>query len=68
MSASSVPHPTDKEAAEAVVARQPADASFQSIIRELAYAELVRRGLADCDAGRTISDDELRRRMSLWQK
>ena len=43
------------------------DASFQSILRELAYAEMVRRGLADSDAGRTVPDAEFRRRISSWQ-
>ncbi len=68
MSASSFPHLSDKEAAEAVLANQPADTSLPEIIRALAYAEMVRRGLADCDAGNSISDDELRRRMTSWQK
>ena len=67
MSTSSMPSPSDKEAAADVVARQPEDASFQLILRELAYAELVRRGLADSDAGRTIADAEFRRRISSWQ-
>ena len=68
MSASSLPHLSDKEAAEAVLASQPADSSLPEIIRALAYAEMVRRGLADCDAANVISDDELRRRMASWQK
>ncbi len=67
MSTSATPSPSDKEAAAEVVARQPDDATFQAILRELAYAEIVRRGLADSDAGRTIPDDELRRRIHSWQ-
>jgi predicted transcriptional regulator len=67
MSTSATPFPSDKEAAAEVVARQPEDASFQSILRELAYAEMVRRGLVDSDAGRTVPDAELRRRISSWR-
>ena len=67
MSTSATPSPSDKQAAADVVARQPEDASFQLILRELAYAEMVRRGLADSDAGRTVPDAEFRRRISSWQ-
>ncbi len=66
MSASTTPSPSDKEAAAEVVARQPDDATFQAILRELAYAEMVRRGLADSDSEQTITDDELRRRINKW--
>lgn len=67
MSTSATPFPSDKEAAADVVARQPADATFQSILRELAYADMVRRGVADSDSGRTLPDDEFRRRINSWQ-
>ncbi len=68
MSTSSPPPLSDKDAAADIIARQPSDASFQSILRELAYAEMVRRGLADSEAERTISNTELRQRISKWQK
>ncbi|MDV6028771.1 hypothetical protein [Planctomycetes bacterium TBK1r] len=68
MSTSSIPPLSDKDAAADIIARQPSDASFQSILRELAYAEMVRRGLADSDADRTVSSAELRERIDSWQK
>jgi len=68
MSTSSPAPLSDKDAAADVIARQPSDASFQSILRELAYAEMVRRGLADSDSGRVVSNTELRDRISTWQK
>ena len=67
MSTSPTPPLSDKDAAAAIIARQPSDASFQSILRELAYAEMVRRGLADNDANRTVSSAELRKRIDSWQ-
>ena len=39
------------------------------VIRELrAKHEMIKRGLADSDAGRTISDEEIARRIRSWQK
>ena len=68
MSTSASPHPSDKEAAADVIARQPSDASFQTILKELAYAEMVRRGLSDSDDNRTLSDSDLRQRINSWQR
>ena len=47
---------------------QPDDSSYDEILRELAFARMIELGLADSDAGRTISSEELRRRMQSWQK
>jgi hypothetical protein len=41
-----------------IVKRQPDDSSYDEILRELAFARMVQRGLAD--AGRTVSDDDVR--------
>ena len=68
MSTSFFPHLSDKEAAQALLASQPEDVKLITIIRELAYYEMVRRGLADCESGQTISDEEMRRRIESWQK
>jgi len=53
------PLPSAKETMTEIIARQPEDSSFDEILRELAYARMVQRGLEDADAGRTISDDEV---------
>jgi len=34
-----------------IVTQQPEDSSYDEILRELAYARMVQRGLADADAG-----------------
>ncbi|MEM6692183.1 MAG: hypothetical protein AAF664_22330 [Planctomycetota bacterium] len=67
MTTSATPSHSDKEAAADVFARQPEDASLQAIPRELAYAEMVRRGLADSDARRAVSGADFRRRISSWR-
>ncbi len=51
-----------------IIQNQPDDSSYDEILRELAFARMIELGLADSDAGRTISSDELKRRMKSWQK
>ncbi len=46
---------------------QPDDSSREEILRELAFAAMVERGIADSDAGRMISNDEMRRRIESWR-
>lgn len=60
--------PTAKEAMVDIIAQQPDDSSFDEILRELAYARMVQRGLADSDAGRTITDAEMRSRIESCRK
>jgi predicted transcriptional regulator len=47
---------------------QPDDSSVDEILRELAFAAMVERGVADSDAGRTITNDEMARRIDSWRK
>jgi predicted transcriptional regulator len=47
---------------------QPDDSSQEEILRELAFAIMVERGVADSDAGRTISNDEMARRIETWRR
>lgn len=57
---------TDKEKVKALVDAQPDDASFDEIVRELAFERMVERGLADVREGRTISNEEMGRRIATW--
>ncbi len=52
----------------AIIASQPDDSSYDEILRELALARMIKRGLADSDAGRTVSDEETGRRIQSWQE
>ncbi|HRG14998.1 MAG: hypothetical protein IT478_00500 [Xanthomonadales bacterium] len=49
-----------------VVEAQPDDASYEEILRELAFERMVARGLADALAGRVIGNDEMQRRIQAW--
>ena len=42
-----------------IIQEQPDDSSYDEILRELAFARMVERGLADSDAQRTISNEEM---------
>ena len=59
---------TDKDRALTIVKRLPADCTLDEIIHELAMSAMIRRGLADSKAGRTISTTELKKRVRSWRK
>ena len=51
-----------------LIDKQPDDSSYDELLRELAFARMVDRGLADSDAGRTISHDAMKRTIESWRK
>ena len=57
-----------KEAMIDIIGRQPDDSTYDEILRELAFARMVQRGLDDSDAGRTVSDDAVKRKIATWQR
>ena len=57
-----------KEELTKLIKEQPEDSSREEIVRELAFHLMIERGLADSDAGRVISNDEMVRRIRSWQK
>ena len=58
---------TAKEHLTKLIEEQPEDSSEEDIVRELAFDLMVGRGLADADADRTISNEEMGRRIRTWQ-
>ena len=57
-----------KEEAIRIVDKLPDDISFDDIIRELAFARMIERGLEDVNNGNVISNEEMRRRINSWRK
>ena len=51
-----------------IVQEQPDDSSFDEILRELAFARMIERGLEDSLSGRTISHEEMSRIIKSWRK
>jgi hypothetical protein len=59
---------TAKQELTRLIQAQPEDSSSEEIIRELAFHVMVERGIADSDAKRVISNDEMARRIRSWQR
>lgn len=57
-----------KETMKEVIDAQPDDSSYEEILRELAFARMIDRGLEDSRAGRTVSNEEMARRIRKWQR
>lgn len=58
---------TAKDDLRNLLEKQPEDSTSEEIVRELAFHVMVQRGLADSDAGRTVSNDEMKHRIRSWQ-
>lgn len=59
---------TVKEKMAEVIQSQPEDASYEEIMRELAFERMVERGLEDSKKGRVISNEEMGHRIHSWRK
>jgi len=57
-----------KERMADVIQSQPEDATYEEILRELAFERMIASGLKDSREGKTISNDEMKRRLGAWQK
>lgn len=59
---------TPKEKMTKIIQKQPDDSSFDEILKELAFERMIERGLKDSREGKTISNDEMERRIKTWQQ
>ncbi len=57
---------TAKDELKRILESQPEDSSADELVRELAFHVMVQRGLADSEAGRVISNEEMERRIQSW--
>lgn len=62
----SIADTTPKEVMIRTIRELPDDSSYEEILRELAFARMIERGLADSEAGRTIDHEEMGRRIASW--
>jgi len=60
------PMSSAKDELTKLVQEQPDDSTLEEIVREIAFRLMVERGLADSDAGRVTSNDEMARRIRSW--
>lgn len=49
-----------------IIHNQPDDSSYDEILKELAFHKMIEQGLADSNQGRTISNQEMGRRIHSW--
>lgn len=57
-----------KEKMAEVIQSQPEDATYEEIMRELAFEKMVERGLTDSRNGRVVSNEDMERRIRTWRK
>jgi len=60
--------PLIKERMAEVIQEQPADASYEEIMRELAFERMIERGLEDSRKARLIDNNKMERRIRSWEK
>ncbi len=58
-----MPATTAKEQMLEIIRRLPGDSTYDEIFRELAFERMIERGFDDADQGRTISNEEMARRI-----
>jgi predicted transcriptional regulator len=58
---------TVKEEARRMVEQLPGDATWDDLLYEIYVRQSVEAGLEDCRQGRTVSTEEVRRRLGLAQ-
>lgn len=59
---------TAKDRIREIVQQQPDDSSYDEILRELAFARMIQRALDDPQAARTITNEDMGRRIRTWRK
>ena len=56
-----------KQTVVEIVQGMPEDSSYDEILQELVMSRMIERGLADVEAGRTISDEEMAKTIDSWR-
>jgi len=59
---------TVKDKMSEIIRTQPDDASYEEIMRELAFERMVTRGLEDSRQERVISNQETEQKIQAWRK
>lgn len=55
-----------KEKMKEIIESLPEDATYEEILRELAFEKMIDKGLDDVRNNRMISHEEMRRRIKTW--
>lgn len=57
-----------KEKMKQVIESFPEDATYEEILRELVFEQMVEQGLEDVRKDRVVSNEEMERRIRTWEK
>ena len=55
-----------KKRLKEIINDQPNDATFDEILRELAFERMIERGLDDSKNGHSISNEKMEHRIKTW--
>lgn len=50
-----------------ILEQQPDDSSYDELLKELAFARMIDRGINDMETGRTSTNEEVFREISSWR-
>jgi len=62
------PRETTKDLALKIIGEQPDDSTLEELARELLFHQMILEGLADSEAGRVISHEQMKREAESWFK
>ncbi len=51
-----------------LIKNQPDDSTYDEILRELAFNQMIKRGINDSEKEKTISNEEMGKRIKTWSK
>lgn len=51
-----------------LIKNQPDDSTYDEILRELAFNQMIKRGINDSEQEKTISNEEMGKRIKTWSK
>ncbi len=57
---------TAREEITQIIQSLPEDSTYDEILRELAFARMVEKGLKDSRDGKVVSNEELNKRIKSW--
>ncbi|VAW71826.1 hypothetical protein MNBD_GAMMA12-863 [hydrothermal vent metagenome] len=57
-----------KDQIKQVFEGQPDDSNYDELLRELAFKRMVNSGISDAKNGRTISNEDMERKIREWRK
>jgi predicted transcriptional regulator len=64
---STIDYPSPREQMIAILNQQPADSTYDDLLRELACRRAIQRGLEDVQEGRVVSHEEALVRIRSWR-